>query len=89
MPVEAKPLFRPDVLRSHLQAFALPDVDRSKLKSWASDIAERRIDRHGEKAILAHFLNDVFVELLGYAPPTCATSTHARSSRCRPAPPRL
>ncbi len=35
MPIEAKPLFRPDVLRSHLAGFELPahvDELRPKLK---------------------------------------------------------
>ena len=38
MPVEAKPLFRPDVLRTHLAAFSLPghvDAFRPKLAHWA------------------------------------------------------
>ena len=42
MPIEAKPLFRPDVLRTHLAAFELPshiDAFRPKLKHWADLLA--------------------------------------------------
>lgn len=69
MPVEAKPLFRPDVLRSHVASFTLPPVDAAKLSYWASEIASGQIDRHNEKQILPHFLTDFFVGLLGYVGP--------------------
>jgi hypothetical protein len=45
MPVEAKPLFRPDVLRSHLSGFSLPSVDAAKLEHWADLISRTRF-RH-------------------------------------------
>ena len=45
MPVEAKPLFRPDVLRSHLSGFQLPAVEAAKLAHWASEISSGRVDR--------------------------------------------
>jgi hypothetical protein len=38
MPVEAKPLFRPGVLRAHLAAFSFPghvEAFRPKLAHWA------------------------------------------------------
>ena len=37
MPVDAKPLFRPDVLRPHVNAYTLPHVEqfRPKLEHWA------------------------------------------------------
>ncbi len=66
MPVEAKPLFRPDVLRSHLSGFQLPDVDLAMLRDWASRIASGRLDRLKEQEILREFLADFFVKLLGY-----------------------
>ncbi len=47
MPVEAKPLFRPDVLRAHLAAFALPahvDAFRPKLTHWADLLASGKAD---------------------------------------------
>jgi hypothetical protein len=69
VPVEAKPLFRPDVLRSHLSGFAMPAVDASKLGHWASLIASGRIDGFREQEILREFLSDAFVGLLGYTGP--------------------
>ncbi|MEX0978568.1 MAG: hypothetical protein WDZ48_06940, partial [Pirellulales bacterium] len=69
MPVEAKPLFRPDVLRSHLSGFQMPVVDAAKLAHWASEISSGRVDRFGEQEILPHFLADFFVGLLGYTGP--------------------
>lgn len=69
MPVEAKPLFRPDVLRSHLSGFQVPAVDAAKLNHWASEISSGRVDRFGEQEILPHFLNDFFVGILGYTGP--------------------
>ena len=39
MPVEAKPLFRPDVLRARLAGFALPaHVDAFRLEHHLSDL---------------------------------------------------
>lgn len=69
MPVEAKPLFRPDVLRSHLSGFQLPTIDSAILNHWADEISSGRLDRFGEQEILPHFLNDFFVRLLGYTGP--------------------
>jgi len=69
MPVEAKPLFRPDVLRSHLSAYQLPSVDSTKLRHWANLIATGRLDGFGEQEILPDFLSDFFVGLLGYTRP--------------------
>lgn len=48
MPVEAKPLFRPDVLRTRLDNFLRPpvtDAMRQTLTHWAELIASDRIDR--------------------------------------------
>ena len=69
MPVEAKPLFRPDVLRSHLAGFKAPAVDAEKLSHWADLISTGRLDRFGEQEILPDFLADFFVGLLGYTCP--------------------
>lgn len=69
MPIAAKPLFRPDVLRAHLSDFAMPVVDSAMLQHWADEISSGRIDRFGEKEILSHFLSDFFAGLLGYTPP--------------------
>ncbi len=69
MPVESKPLFRPDALQTHLAAFQMPTLETAPLAHWASEIASGRVDRFGEQEILPHFLNDFFVGLLGYLGP--------------------
>ncbi len=72
MPVEAKPLFRPDVLRAHLAGFQLPPhvaALRPKLAHWADLIASGRIDSFNEQQLLPDFLTDFFVHLLGYTRP--------------------
>ncbi len=72
MPVEAKPLFRPDVLRNHLAAFALPGhvaAFRPKLAHWADLLASEKANRLKEQEILPDFLTDFFCELLGYTRP--------------------
>ncbi len=72
MPVEAKPLFRPDVLRSHLAAFSLPghvDAFRPKLAHWAELLSSGKANSFKEQEILPDFLNDFFCELLGYTRP--------------------
>ena len=70
MPVEAKPLFRPDVLRPHLKEFPLPDrieTYREKMINWGKMIASSRIDGFKEEEILDDFINDFFYGVLGYA----------------------
>ena len=72
MPVEAKPLFRPDVLRGHLQGFDPPERAESakpKLAQWAELIRSGRVDALNERELLPDFLTDLFVALLGYEPP--------------------
>ena len=69
MPVEAKPIFRPDVIRLPILGFSLPEQVaqlRPKLKKWAEIIATGSVDAHKEQEILGDFINDVFCELLGY-----------------------
>ena len=72
MPVQAKPLFRPDVLRAHVAAFALPahvEALRPRLEHWAELLASGRADTFKEQEILPDFLTDFFCELLGYTRP--------------------
>ena len=78
MPVEAKPIFRPDVIRLPILGFSLPESvlqRRPKLENWARIIAGGSVDAHKEVEILGDFLNDVFCELLGY---TRAVDNHKR-----------
>lgn len=72
MPVEAKPLFRPDVLRPHLQAFKLPenlDATRETFGRWAKLLASRKADKLKEKELLPVFLSEIFGQALGYSGP--------------------
>jgi hypothetical protein len=68
MPVEAKLLFRPDVLRPHLRSFELPS-NHAKLKAtmarWADMVSSGRADKFKEQELLPGFLTDVFCEVLG------------------------
>ncbi|MDZ4683791.1 MAG: N-6 DNA methylase [Planctomycetaceae bacterium] len=73
MPVEAKPLFRPDVLRPLLVHFPWPAniaESRAKLHKWAEMFTGGHADKFKEKEILPDFLTDVFCGLLGYTRPT-------------------
>jgi hypothetical protein len=72
MPVSAKPLFRPEVLRPKLTAFAvLPGAAaaRGKLANWAKLLGTQEAERMKETELLADFLTDVFVQQLGYQGP--------------------
>jgi hypothetical protein len=51
VPVEAKPIFRPDVIRLPLLGFSLPEHVaqlRPKLEKWAEFIATGSVDAHAE-----------------------------------------
>jgi len=70
VPVEAKPLFRPEVLRPRLAAFRPPEAGaaaRAMLARWADLVATGRADAYTEKELLPDFLADVACGLLGYA----------------------
>ncbi|NQV23792.1 MAG: N-6 DNA methylase [Rhodopirellula sp.] len=73
MPVESKPLFRPDVLRPHLSAFQWPpenlDDIRTHLKKWGAMFQSGRADKFNEKELLPDFLTDIFCNVLGYKRP--------------------
>ena len=78
MPLEAKPLFRPDVLRKHLQYFNLPAAIkdlRPELSKWAGLIESNRIDSLTEKEILPDILTVFFGKLVGYTGPADDRST--------------
>jgi hypothetical protein len=69
VPVEAKPIFRPDVIRLPVLGFSLPPSvasRRPKVEKWADAISNGSVYSHKEQEILGDFLNDVFCELLGY-----------------------
>jgi hypothetical protein len=70
VPVEAKPLFRPDVLRPRLAGFDLHgDVAamRETLGRWAGLLWSPQADALKEQELLPDFLTDVFCGILGYS----------------------
>jgi hypothetical protein len=70
VPVESKPIFRPDVIRLPILGFALSDQvasRRQSIQKWSDIISSGSVDEHKEQEILGDFLNDVFCELLGYS----------------------
>jgi len=69
VPVEAKPLFRPDVLRPRLAGLDLPgNVGgmRETLGRWAGLLWSSQADTLKEQELLPDFLTDVFCGILGY-----------------------
>ena len=69
MPVEAKPLFRPDVLRPELTAFRLPEhaqASRETLTRWSELLSSAQADTLKEQELLPDFLTDIFRGVLGY-----------------------
>ncbi|HUG18285.1 MAG TPA: DNA methyltransferase, partial [Planctomycetaceae bacterium] len=73
MPVEVKPLFRPDVLRPRVKTFELPESatsNRALIQKWAELLAPKAADRFKEQELLPEFLSDVFTSVLGYDRPS-------------------
>lgn len=82
MPVESKPLFRPDVLRPRLQAFRPPERvegEREKLARWGEMLASGRADGYKEQELLPDFLADIFCGVLGYSRAVDDPSLHTFS----------
>ncbi len=72
MPVDAKPLFRPDALRPHLREYLLPDhlpLIRETLTRWSGLVTGRAAEKLNEQELLADFLTDIFGTVLGYSRP--------------------
>jgi hypothetical protein len=72
MPTEIKPLFRPDAVRPKLKGFVLPALSESlhaKLANWSNLLGSKQAEAMKETELLADFIRDVFVDLLGYVPP--------------------
>jgi len=69
VPVEAKPLFRPDVLRPRLAGFDLPGDMRGMRETfgrWAELLWSSQADTLKEQELLPDFLTDVCCGILGY-----------------------
>ncbi|MFN0051663.1 MAG: Eco57I restriction-modification methylase domain-containing protein [Planctomycetales bacterium] len=72
MPVEAKPLFRPDVLRPHLSGFELSSqvmAARPQVERWAELLNSTQGDSLKETELLPDFFTLLFCDLLGYTRP--------------------
>ncbi|MCU0703228.1 MAG: hypothetical protein MUF18_04470, partial [Fimbriiglobus sp.] len=72
MPADVKPLFRPDAVRPKLAGFTVPAAAftaRSELAKWVKLLASDAGKKRKETELLADFLRDVFVGILGYVPP--------------------
>jgi hypothetical protein len=82
VPVDAKPLFRPDVVRNYVSRFPMPahvEQFRPKLAHWKSLIKSTKADRLTEKQLLPDFLTDFFCTLLGYAGPATGADRYTFS----------
>ncbi|MGH7172739.1 MAG: Eco57I restriction-modification methylase domain-containing protein, partial [Gemmataceae bacterium] len=83
MATEIKPLFRPDAIRPKRTSFLLPDRCESasqKLTNWANLLGSKQAETMKETELLADFIRDVFVDLLGYVPPPATPYTLKREA---------
>ncbi len=83
MATEIKPLFRPDALRPKLKSFLLPARCESASRafiSWSNLLGSRQAEEMKESELLADFIRDVFVDLLGYVPPPAMPYTLKREA---------
>lgn len=72
MPVEARPLFRPETLRPRLAGFEVPEhalAARERVRRWADLLASPQAAGYKETELLPDFLGDLFVHALGYTTP--------------------
>jgi hypothetical protein len=80
VPVEIKPLFRPEVIARAARQFHadLPETTRAKLNVWANALRHERFEGK-ETELLPQFLVDVFVDVLGYEPAPGRNGRHTIS----------
>jgi hypothetical protein len=79
MPITAKPLFRPEALRPKLSAFLVPPAAvaaRGKLTNWTKLLGSKKAEAMKETELLAAFIGDVFIDLLGYTGPAHGTEQY-------------
>ena len=82
MPVEAKPLFRPDALRPLLKSFQLPAdfaYKQAIVQKWAALFATDKADKFREQELLADFVSDMFCGVLGYERPADNPNRYTRA----------
>src|SRR5687768_12476765 len=83
MPTEIKPLIRPEAVRPKLKSFtppAIPEPTLQKLTDWADLLGSKQAETMKETELLADFIRDVFVDLLGYVPPPATPYTLKREA---------
>lgn len=86
MPIEATPLFRPEILRPRVRAFELPAEaaeHRTRLTGWVDLLNSAAGMERKETELLPDFLTDVFQGILGYAGPAQAEEGRHTLSRER------
>jgi len=72
MPIETLPLFRAEVVRSHLAGFTAGSSAleaRGRLVQWVALLQSAHGQQLNEKELLPDFLTDVFGQTLGYLGP--------------------
>ena len=72
MPAAIKPLFRPEALRPKLAAFTVPPAAaaaRPKFADWTKLLGTKKAATMKETELLADFITDVFLAVLGYIGP--------------------
>ena len=82
MPVDPKPIFRPDALRPNLSAFQLSEDTNAKraiIQKWADLLSSNQADSFREQELLADFVNDIFCNLLGYERPADNPKRYTRA----------
>lgn len=84
MPVEATPLFRPEVLRPHVRGFEIPEFaaeHRGRLQRWVQLFNTPEGVNQKETELLPDFITDVFQRILGYTGPAEAKEGRYTLSR--------
>jgi hypothetical protein len=69
VPLDAKTVFRPEVLASYFAGFQLPndaEQARTPIRKWAEVLASSKADSLNEKELLRDSLTNVFCGVLGY-----------------------
>jgi methylase of polypeptide subunit release factors len=72
MPLEATPLFRPEVIRPHVDGFDVPanaKSNRERLTAWLELLGSPEGAKRKETELLPDYLTDVFHRILGYRGP--------------------
>lgn len=78
-----KSLFRSEALHPKLKSFVVPDTAtaaRPKLQAWVTLLDSDAGKKRKETELLADFLRDIFVDLLGYVPPPTQNYTFKREA---------